>query len=193
MNKKILLVICGILLISGLVWFWPKEKVVEGMIWVSGTTDVIGSRVGTSTTPGDFYTFKAASTTAITKITGSADTAIYTLKAVEASTTIAVVSLQFFGSNDYDCDTSTTTPNANAFAGQKTVFMKDINWYDIGTHVAELAGSKTLPASTSTIQWTPQNKMTSDITLTNLNYECLKVELNASSTRLLMQVKTKGF
>ena len=183
MNKKYVFAIIG-LLVGGLVWFsWPKAQKTEGAI-LAGPVDLIGSRVGTTTTGVYFSSFNVASTSAITRING-ADEVMFTLLATKASTTPGgSVRLSFLGSNDYDCDTATTTTIYNK------VIMSDINWYDIGG----LAGSQTVPTGTSTLVWVPSAAGQAEtITLENekLNFTCIKAVVSASSTELYMTSKTK--
>lgn len=186
MNKKYVFAIIGIFLIGGLIWFsWPKAQKTEGAI-LAGPTNLIGSRVGTTTTGAYFKSFDTASTSAITRING-ADEVMFTLLAVSASSTPGgSVHLSFLGSNDYDCDTATTTTIYNK------VIMSDINWYDIGSRVVGLAGSQTVSTGTSTLVWVPnESKQAETITLEKLNFTCVKAVVSASSTILYMTSKTK--
>ncbi len=185
MSKKLCLIIGGIFLIGGLVWFsWPKAQT-QGAI-LAGPVDLIGSRVGTTTTGVYFSSFAVASTSAITRING-ADEVMFTLLATKASTTPGgSVRLSFSGSNDYDCDTATTTTIYNK------VIMSNINWYDIGSRVVGLAGSQTVPTGTSTLVWVPSAAGQAEtITLEKLNFTCVKAVVSASSTELYMTSKTK--
>ena len=167
-----------------IVWqLWPEAKPVQGDV-ISGNTDVVGTRVGTST-QGVYSVGAYATTSYITKISNLVDLATYTIKIQEASTTPGLF-VSFWGSNDFDCNTATTSTILKS-----QVLMKDINWYDIGLHITELAGSQTIPAGTTTLNLIGSSAIGKDITLVNLNYGCLKIDLSASSTRTLIQLKTK--
>lgn len=155
-------------------------------------SDVVGTKVGT-TTAGVYFAgpHSVASTSYIIR-SGSADKAIFTARAVNASTTLgASVQFSVYGSNDWSCTTATTTRNVNDTTNEQ-VLMTEVFWYDIGSHISELAGSQTSSTGTSTLLWTPTDGgYGTDFTLTNLNYQCIKLEVSASSTELLIQVRNK--
>lgn len=180
-------------LIGGVLYFWPKDVVQSAITW-SGPTNVIGTRVGTTTT-GVWIANFTSTTSAVTKITSMADMAVFTLKITKASTTAGSnpgVRLTFLGSYDSQCDTTATSTTDAAYHRAKPL-VEDINWFDIGSHAAELAGTQTIYAATSTFSLiTPKTGHGQDITLVNLNYECIKTEVAASSTELMIQVKSKG-
>ena len=183
------LIIGGIILIAGVFFYLYREQPVEGSVQiVSG--EVIGTRVGTTTTGVAFYgNYTATSTYYAT--TTNAETIMLTLKATKASSTPSGgLHFSLYGSNDYNCMTGTTTLNANGGANQ--ILRSEINWYDVGSHVAELAGSQTLSSATSTFVWSPLGDSTKDVTLVNMNYQCLKVEASGSSTELMMQLKARS-
>ena len=151
-------------------------------------SDVIGTKTGT-TTAGVYFASRATSTYRIKS--GSADQLMLTMLAIKASTTPGSwVNLSLLGSNDWDCMTATSTLNANDTTNQQ-VLTSEVNWYDIGQHVVELAGTQTIPSATSTLTWTSTAGHSQDITLTNLNYQCVKVEISSSSTEVFMQARNK--
>jgi len=147
-------------------------------------SDVVGTRVGT-TTAGVYFASRATSTYRIR--TGAAEQLNLTMSAIKASTTPGSwVNLSLLGSNDWDCATASTT------GGQMNpILTTDINWYDIGHHVAELAGSQTIPTATSTLTWTSGAGQSREITLKDLNYECVAVQISSSSTEVFMQARLK--
>lgn len=195
--KKQKIIIGGlvILCLSLIVWhLWPEGQAVQGATRTNSTVDIVGTRVGTTTTGVQFLPsiLSTATSTHYASSTGSITSAQITLKAVAASSTAVgpKVYLSIFGSNDFNCRTSTTSASANQFEGQLTVVMNDINWYDIGPHFSGLENSSgTLSTGTSTIDWTPLAGQSLDIELTNLDYQCLKFEVRASSTQLFIQGK----
>ena len=150
--------------------------------------NLIGSQVGTTTTAVGFYEL-AASTTYPVRIGANTDTVAITLLALEASTSGATVNLSLLGSNDRYCDTASTSAGTLL-----TTVTGDINWYDVSKNILNLAGSATtISTATSSIQWTPTSGSGKQIVLTNLNAECLALEVSATSTRLMSQVITKSF
>ncbi len=189
--KKFAIIGLAVLLVGLITWhLWPKGEEAMAGVQVGGT-DIIGTRIATSTTGVQFWPTnignKGTSTYYATS-TGTIDTAIFTLKAVAASST-AVGSKMFFsfyGSNDYDCNTATTSTIYNK------VVRNDINWYDIGTHIKDLAGSQTLGTGTSTLVWSPTPGEGKDYTFLNLDYQCFKVEASGSSTQVYMAGKFKN-
>lgn len=188
--KKILiggLAVVAIIAVTAFFITRDKEEVVGATpsagAEIDYASDVIGSRTGT-TTIGAYFATETASTTYRVR-TGGASQAVFTVLVTHASTT-AHASFNFYGSNDWDCATASSTGgNLNP------ILTSDINWYDIGTHLNNLAGSATLSTATSTISWTPTAGASNDIVLTNLNYECIKVDASALASILLMQVRLK--
>ena len=176
-------------IVGGVWYFSHKEAIKTGAESSAGAeidyaSDIIGTRVGTSTVGAHFEATSATTTYRIR--TGGASTAIFTLLATNASSTgNAGATFNFLGSNDWDCATASTTTGI-----LNPILTTDINWYDIGYNVVELAGSQALGA-TSTIHWTPTTGLGKTLTLTSLNYECIRIDVSASSTEMLMQARLK--
>ena len=146
--------------------------------------DVIGTKVGTSTSPGHF----CATSTAFypTLIGNSMDEAIYTIHPSNASSAAMAV-FNVLMSNDAQCDTATTSSQMNA------PLRSDIKWQDAGTLIKDLAGSATITTGTSSILWATVNTATAGeiIALENLNARCLGLYVTASGTDLMVQLTTK--
>lgn len=190
-NKKN---IVGILFILIGVLYLGSAIITQNAYGLSANTsgepiDVIGSKSGTTTTgvvfPGKF----TATTTAVVGIGQNTDTATFTFKTVNASSTPSgEVSFTILASNDYYCDTATTT-TIYSYIPEDNM----INWYDVGTYAINGSQTVAIPVATTTFSWFPtgawQNK---SITLTNLNSKCLALQVNASSTELFVQLVTKG-
>jgi hypothetical protein len=150
-------------------------------------SDVIGTHTGTSTVGVYFENNLTATSTYVTKIDRSLETAVYMIKATNASST-AEAQFAVYGSNDDYCDTTTTTatnyPN-----------MSDINWYSAGdhfmnrTHLVQLSTD----SSTSFVNWSsPSSTLPGvEIALWNMNYNCLRLDAAASSTELYVGLITK--
>lgn len=156
--------------------------------FINYASDVMGTKSGTSTTPVTFYgNNTVASTTYVSKIGNHISQAIYTFQAVEASSTLgANAYFSFLGSNDDYCDTASTTTSLGA------VTTEEINWFDIGDHLLNKVHSTSLPTGTSTLPWLNPTVGAGKVAiLDNINYECLKLSVNASSTSLWAQIKTK--
>lgn len=149
--------------------------------------DLIGTKTGTSTSPVGFYGDNTvASSTYTTKIGNRYKDLTFYNQAVNASSS-AMVYFSVLGSNDMDCDTATTSTSL-----ANTIVTGDINWFDIGQNVKNLAGSQTL-AGTSTIAWDTSGAdgTGNTFTLTDVNTECVRLEVSASSTELWTQLKLR--
>ena len=188
-NKKniigVLFILIGVLYIGNAI----RTQLVYGL---SGNTagipvPIVWTHTGTTTTGVGFYCRFTASSTYPVLVGAETDTATLTFKTVSASTTPGgEVAFSILASNDWSCETATTTTIYNYPLKQ------EINWYDAGTFVVDRSQSLTIPVATTTFKWLPtganQNK---SITLTNLNSRCLALEVNASSTVLFVELMTK--
>lgn len=179
------IIVVLLLVVIGTIWFTQTQPLGKASSqFASYASDLIGTKSGTTTTGVAF----AASTTReyVIKTGGLINSASFTFKPTATPGPTGLVNLQFYASNDDYCDTATTTSSLDS------VIMSEINWFDIGTHIVNLAGSQTLNDATSTVVWAPTGTAHGkEVTLNNLNYECLKVGVTASSTTLWAQVKTK--
>lgn len=146
--------------------------------------DLIGSQMGTTTTSVGFYNFAASSTYPF-RINGS-DEVTLTLLAPKASSSGATARFSILASNDFQCDTASTSAGI-----LNTTVVKDIKWYDAGKNLMNLDGSTSLSTGTTTITWAPSSGTGKQITLTNVNAQCLALQVRASSTKLMVQFKTK--
>ena len=152
--------------------------------------DLIGTRVGTTTTSVDFNTTRTGGQSASTlypiKVGHLVNGAIYTVEATLASTTGNNLTMTFLASNDNDCDTaSTTTTMAD------TIIISDINWFDISDHLTNTVHDTAWTNASSTLVWTdPMAETGREATLENLNYECLGLRISGSSTSAWVQIIT---
>ena len=178
------------ILACGVFWFnWPKEKALGG-VYLGSPVDVVGTKTGTSTA-GVYFGDYAATSTYVTNITAMADMAIYTLRVKSASTTAAAY-FEIQGSYDAECGTTATSTTDAAYK-PRSPLMSDINWYDASSHIEGLADTRTIATATTTLVWTSiVAGMGREITLTDLNYDCLRLGVRATSTILWVQLKTKG-
>ena len=176
--KKYISIVLAVVFISGLIvagfnFFSNPNTAQAGLS--STARDVLGSRTGTTTTAAGFYGSPATNgtTTSIIRTGGHTDTANLTFKIASASSTPdGRLYWATFGSNDSNCQTATTTTSLAS-----TVVMKDINWFATGNEGSVTA---TGAVATGTVQ-----------TISNLTWECLKVETNGSSTEAWAQIRTK--
>ena len=145
--------------------------------------DVFGLQVGTSTTAtaeGSFYTARHnnATTSKALLLNGMTDTATYTIRPITASSS-SWFDWKIFGSNDTDCDTSTTTT-----VYENTVITDQINWYDADPTNSRTAGTITnmTDSATGTV-----------VLLTDLNWRCLRFDAMGASTTIGVQLREKSF
>ena len=174
--KKIIASVLGtlaviVLLLVGSLYLNNQQKALAGV--ASGAFNVIGTRIGTTTTEGGFY--KTAenngTTTVPINIGTQTDAANFTIRLTNASATpSSIFTYNIVGSNDFNCETATTTTTAN-----NQVVKKNINWYSLATQ-----GQLTSANATGTV-----------VSLTNLTWQCLAFEANGSSTAALVQLITK--
>ena len=153
--------------------------------------DVIGSRSATTTVGVSFGNNTTGSITAtssyVSRIGGMKQIAVYTIQAITASST-SRVNVEVQGSNDDECDTTATS------AGNKPL-VSEINWFSAGDHFNNKvhATSFTNASSTSFLSWlNPMNGAGQEIVLTNLSYECLRLNVAAASSTLWAQLRVRG-
>ena len=200
MKRNLLSVGVGIAIIVVVIaifLFVPKAREqVFGMAsteFVKFTGDVIGTHTGTSTVGVGFSLSSgglSATSSYISKIGVNVTNAIYMIRATNASTSAALAQFDIFGSADYYCDTTNTL---DTYDFPKTV---DINWYSAGDHLQNRTHlvDALNDSSSAFLQWLNPSSSTDkgvEILLTNLNYNCLKLNVAASSTVLFAEIKTK--
>ena len=154
-----------------------------------GSIDVVGTRVGTSTTPVAF-TNNSATSTYISYLGNEVDNLTYTIRnTATAAGGGANAYFTLLGSNDAYCNTATTSPDYG-----NPVLMKDINWFDLGDQLKGKVHSTSLGSGTSTIAWTsPLVGTGREIILEDLNTKCIALQVNASGTSLWIQQTAKTY
>lgn len=167
-----------------------EQNNVGAVVFTDTATDVIGTKTGTSTVGVDFSVTatggQSATSTYRTKINHSWDTAIYSFKAVEASST-ANMHFSFLGSNDTDCDSASTTTSISDI-----VLTGDVNWFDVGSHVRDITYSASLGTGTTTLIWdNPVVYSGKTVILNDLSYKCLRLDVSGSSTQAYVQITGK--
>ena len=199
--KKVIGIVLGMAVLAGIGYYFYQSKAVGSESFGAAINynypgpratstniayNLIGTRVGTTTT-GVYFSDGTATTSYPIIITKAANEATLLLYAVSASSTGAHAALSIFGSNDFDCDTASTSSGTlnNMTTGA-------VMWFDIGNNVSGLAGSQTITNASSTISWSPTTSLGKAITITDLHYDCIKVDVNASSTIMHAQIITNN-
>lgn len=172
--KNYLLIGIVIAVVLGALYFVPSKQPAQPAN-LGGTADawveIIGTRSGTTTTYSTINLKTAISTTTVANYIGQdVDTATYSFKSSIASST-GIVTYDIRGSNDGACETATTT----TIFGD-TVLTSDINWYQIQS------GDEF---------FTMNNATGTAVTLTNLNWVCLQIQVSASTTNINVQMRPK--
>ena len=158
--------------------------------FVNYAGDVVGSKSGTTTTGVNFSVTstggQSATTSYIKKTGGIQDIAIYTIKVLEATSSNANLNFSFLGSNDYECETASTTSSIDA------ITVPDINWFDVSDHLKDRVHSTAFSSATTTFSWiNPVSESGKVIILEDLSYECLRLDMSGSSTVAWIQLKLK--
>lgn len=174
-NIKIILTTLFItaLVIGGAVFVGQNpQKVLAGL--PSSLINIIGSRPATTTIPAFFSgNGQSGTSTQVINLRGFADQMVTTFLITNASSTPSGrLTYQFLASNDKQCETTLTSTTADDQA-----LAKEINWYALGT---EGQISATGAVATGTV-----------VSLQNLVWQCVKIEVNGSSTAALVQTRTK--
>ena len=188
-NYKLTLgIIFGAIAFIGLAYFGILNyQNAQGSSAASNAVDLIGTRVGTTTTGVAFAPF-SGTTTFRTYIGGETDTVTLTLRSVGASTTNGVLNMNILASNDASCFATTTTAGGTV---PNQVVTADINWYDALPYIKGATGATALANATGTIQWLMSGSQGKQLVFTDLVASCLAVEARGASTSVLAQVRTK--
>lgn len=198
MNKllvSIAIVAVVAVIVGGVLWhnYEPAEADIEvSGIPTGDQVDLIGTRVGTTTTGVAFPNFSVVSTTTYPiAIESYVDTATFYFQATAASTTAqgaGYMNFRFIASNDYACDTATTSAYVSNYPE-----IEDIDWYDIGMNLANTDGSTTLTSTTTPFAWTINHAdINTTLTFTNLNARCLAVQAQGTSSAIYVGIITKS-
>jgi hypothetical protein len=196
--KKLWLIIGGIVLVSLAAFFVVKEKSGLQVLGVTPydfphyETTVVGQKTATTTIGAGFYVPVNVTSTFVTKIGAIKSIALYTVMPTAATTTGGGSGLRMTveGSNDDFCDTSATSCSE----GDNCVLTKDIKWTDAANHLPNIAQTTTFANASSSVMYAWGNPMpgvSREILLKDLNFECLRLGLRASSTELYVGLRTK--
>jgi hypothetical protein len=176
------LLLCGITFYYG----YSTASALSSSSFIKWATDVVGTKTGTTTTVVGFYGNYTATSSYITKIGGAVKDVVYTFQTKNASTS-AALTVSILASNDDYCDTSTTTTIYDV------VMVNQINWFDAASFIRNSAALTSLPSATTTISWQINGKVKEGRTLMldNVLAQCLKLDVNGSSTEAWIQVRTR--
>ena len=197
MNKKLIgSVAVGIaLLILGYFGYKISNGSTLGLVesdFAKLQSDVIGTQAVTTTVGVGFSITstggQSATSSYVSRIGGKINTAVYTIRATAASST-SNATFDIQGSNDAFCDTTATT-------GGNLPLASEINWASAGDHLRGKAHATSFSNASSTAGFYWENPAIGnvngkEIILTDLNYECLKLNVSGSSTVLYVGLRTK--
>lgn len=188
-----IIVIAFVVVGSVFIYFKKPNSIlgIESHEVIKTYSDIVGTRAVTSTTGVAFSITGtggiSASTSYISKIGGDKENALYMFKPTYSSST-ALLQFDIWGSSDDLCYEATTT------AGTNLPLTSEINWYSAGDHLQNRSHLSNLlnDSSTSFVSWSnPTSTAPAEILLTNLNYECLKLDVAGSSTVLYAGLRIK--
>jgi len=174
-NIKIILstALLTVFVILGTVYvFKNPDNVFAGL--PGSLVNIVGSRPATTTVSAIFSgNGQSGTSTQVLNLRGFADQMVTTFLITDASSTPeGLLTYQFLASNDKQCESTLTSTTADDQA-----LASEINWYALGT---EGQISATAGVATGTV-----------VSLQNLVWQCVKVEINGSSTEALVQTRTK--
>lgn len=183
MKKKTILVLIGLAII-GTIGFLYKEKSMGAMIYPATFTNLIGTRTASTTAGVGWYGNLAASTTYPFALGGAEDATIV-FDTTAASTSASTIHFSVLGSVDPNCSTATTSTSYNLMTKAQ------VRWFDAMPFIDNAAVISSFSNGTSTIVWDNPIQIQRAIHFTDLNFECLSVEMNASSTIVHASYKLK--
>jgi hypothetical protein len=158
-------------------------------------SDVVGTTSGTSTTYVAFSVVSggnSATSSYVSKIGRDKEWATYMFWVYMASTSASNIRFDLQGSNDSFCDATATSTTDAACVGD-CFLTTEVHWFDASDHYS--GSDSTVNLAPITFVWNNPTTSTytrgDEILLTNLNYECLRMNLSASSTELYVGLTTK--
>ena len=147
-------------------------------------TDLIGTRIASSTTGVSWYGANVASTTYPFALLSASEATIF-FDITAASSSASNVHLSIYGSVDPNCSTATTSTIYNLMTKAQ------IRWFDALPFIDNATVISSFDNATSTIVWSNPTFIQKALHFSDLNFECLMVEANASSTILYSGYKLK--
>lgn len=191
-------------IVGGVFWFYstpePTQSVLgtgnQGKVATStgNRLTIVGARTGnhgTTTTGVNLFHYTDGTTTYPFRIGSHVDSTTFFFKSIGASTTAQGAGAVYFSllaSNDYGCETATTTGYFDL------PLIDEIDWYDVGLNTLNYANTVTLPLATTTFNYAANDAdINRTVTLTNLNANCLALEIKGTSTVLFVEAISKSF
>ncbi len=183
-NKKILLVILGLVILGTIGFLYREKSALSAIILPKPFTDLVGTRTASTTVPVGWYGNFVASTTYPFPLFGASD-AIVVFDIGNASTSASAVSISVLGSNDPNCSTATTSTIYNLMTKAQ------IRWFDAGSYLDGATVVSSFSNGTTTVFWNNPSGNQRALKFTDLSMECLAMEVNASSTQVYAHYKLK--
>ncbi len=163
------------------------DNTMGSQIYPMTFTDLIGTRVASTTTGVDFRVTAtggySATTTYPFALSGASEATL--VFDITAASSTAGVRLAILGSNDPGCGTATTTTIYNLLTAAQ------VRWFDASPFLDNASVISSFTNATGTIAWENPVKLQRALHFSELNMECLSVEISASSTVLYSQYKLK--
>ena len=179
----IMAVVIGIFLLLN-----KPDNTMGAQILPATFTDLIGTRVASTTTGVNWYGNFVASTTYPFSLLGASQASIvFDITAASSSgSAVSAIHFSILGSNDPNCSTATTSTIYNLMT--KT----QIRWFDASNYLYGSTAITSLSTATGTILWNGvRTGIAREISLVDLDIECLAIQMNASSTELHASYKLK--
>ena len=156
----------------------------------NGMQDVIGTRLGSTTTVGVAIGINPNVTTSyVSKIGRGINTALYQILVTSVTGTDNNLSFTVQGSNDYLCETQ-----AGSASSTTDVVQSNIKWYDAMVYLRNRVFPTSLPNASSTAIY-DFNDLAGNTALslvfTDLNFTCLRFRVSGSSTLIYTGLNTK--
>ena len=150
--------------------------------------DIIGTRVGTTTTSVAYGPQSATTTYPVQLQERKTDITLYLESLASSTAAIGNVSLNLVGSNDQECYTASTTSGT-----MNPIIAGNIHWYDIASNIRGASGLTSIPSATTTISWATNGKLNGrTLILEGVNAKCFAIQVSASSTELHVSAMTSG-
>jgi len=151
--------------------------------------DIVGTRIGSSTTGIAWYGAPTASTTYPSYIGRDIDLAVYDINFMTASSSGSNAYFSILTSQDDYCGTASTSGG-----DLNNYVVADVQWFDGGDYLKDKVHSTSLANTTSTMPILEISSGTHrQIILENINSQCLALEVNASATIMQIQLTTKQY
>lgn len=155
----------------------------------NGTQDVVGTRLGSTSTVGVAVGIAPNVTTSyVSKIGNDKRIATYQIRVTSVTGTDNNLSFTVQGSNDYLCET-----RAGSASSTTDVVQANINWYDAMVNLKGRVYPTSLTNNSSTAIYDFNDVVGNNawtVILTDLNFTCLRLRVSGSSTLIYAGLNT---